>query len=63
MLEPAVAVEKGLPQNAEAERAVLGSILLDPAAISLVVPILEQEDFPECHDDFAVILLPGHRCP
>src|SRR5258706_14774406 len=45
MLEPAVAVEKGLPQNAEAERAVLGSILLDPAAISLVVPILEQEDF------------------
>ena len=24
---------------------MLGSILLDPAAISLVVPILEQEDF------------------
>ena len=45
MLEQAVAAEKGLPQNAEAERAVLGSILLDPAAISLVVPILEQEDF------------------
>ncbi len=45
MLEQSAAVEKGLPQNAEAERAVLGSILLDPAAISLVVPILEQEDF------------------
>ena len=45
MLEQTVATEKGLPQNAEAERAVLGSILLDPAAISLVVPILEQDDF------------------
>jgi replicative DNA helicase len=45
MLEQSVVAEKGLPQNAEAERAVLGSILLDPAAISLVVPILEQEDF------------------
>src|SRR6202162_5382207 len=44
MLEQAV-TEKGLPQNAEAERAVLGSILLDPAAISLVVPILAQDDF------------------
>src|SRR5512143_564064 len=39
MLEEAVA-EKGLPQNAEAERAVLGSILLDPSAIALVIPIL-----------------------
>jgi replicative DNA helicase len=44
MLEEAV-TEKGLPQNAEAERAVLGSILLDPTTISLVVPILKQEDF------------------
>src|SRR6202162_3835419 len=44
MLEQAV-TEKGLPQNAEAERAVLGSILLDPAAISHVVPILAQDDF------------------
>lgn len=43
MLEQAV-TEKGLPQNAEAERAVLGSILLDPAAISLVVPILPKQD-------------------
>jgi len=44
LLEEA-ATEKGLPQNAEAERAVLGSILLDPTTISLVVPILKQEDF------------------
>src|SRR5450759_5045464 len=44
MLEQAV-TDKGLPQNAEAERAVLGSILLDPAAISHVVPILAQDDF------------------
>src|SRR5450759_1310503 len=44
MLEQAV-TDKGLPQNAEAERAVLGSVLLDPAAISHVVPILAQDDF------------------
>ena len=44
MLEEAV-TEKGLPQNAEAERAVLGSILLDPSTISVVVPILSREDF------------------
>ena len=37
--------EKGLPQNAEAERAVLGSILLDAAAIAFVVPVLSAEDF------------------
>jgi replicative DNA helicase len=44
MLEEAV-TEKGLPQNAEAERAVLGSILLDPSSLSIVVPILSKEDF------------------
>ena len=44
MLEEAVS-EKGLPQNADAESAVLGSILLDPSTISVVVPILSQEDF------------------
>jgi replicative DNA helicase len=44
MLEETI-TEKGLPQNAEAERAVLGSILLDPDAIALVVPILSREDF------------------
>jgi replicative DNA helicase len=43
MLEETVA-DKSLPQNADAERAVLGSVLLDPAAISRVVPILPTEE-------------------
>jgi len=42
--------ERTLPQNLEAERSVLGGILLDPASIYLVVPILEQDDFfPDTH--------------
>ena len=42
--------EKTLPQNLEAERSVLGAILLDPVSISLVVPILKQDDFfPDTH--------------
>src|SRR5215470_17825794 len=40
-----VVTEKGLPQNLEAERSVLGAVLLDPNALSLVVPILTEEDF------------------
>ncbi len=49
MLE-AITAEKGLPQNLEAERSVLGAILLDSAAISLVIPILEPDDFfPDTH--------------
>ncbi|HXM80267.1 MAG TPA: DnaB-like helicase N-terminal domain-containing protein, partial [Thermoanaerobaculia bacterium] len=49
MLETA-AVEKGLPQNLEAERSVLGAILLDPASLSFVVPILKEDDFfPDTH--------------
>ncbi|MDQ2971357.1 MAG: replicative DNA helicase, partial [Acidobacteriota bacterium] len=49
MLETA-AVEKGLPQNLEAERSVLGAILLDPASLSFVVPILREDDFfPDTH--------------
>jgi replicative DNA helicase len=49
MLEE-VTVEKGLPQNLDAERSVLGAILLDSAALSFVVPILRQEDFfPDTH--------------
>ena len=51
MLEEATAsVEKSLPQNLEAERSVLGSILLDSSALSFVVPILREEDFfPDTH--------------
>jgi replicative DNA helicase len=49
MLEE-VTVEKGLPQNLDAERSVLGAILLDSTALSFVVPILRQEDFfPDTH--------------
>lgn len=49
MLEE-LTVEKKLPQNLDAERSVLGAILLDPAALSFVVPILSQEDFlPDTH--------------
>ena len=44
MLDELVA-EKTLPRSDEAERAVLGAVLLDPAALSLVVPILREEDF------------------
>jgi replicative DNA helicase len=49
MLEE-VTLEKGLPQNLDAERSVLGSILLDSASLSFVVPVLRQEDFfPDTH--------------
>ena len=49
MLEE-LTVEKKLPQNLDAERSVLGAILLDPAALSFVVPILTLEDFfPDTH--------------
>ena len=49
MLEE-TAVERGLPQNLEAERSVLGAILLDSASLSFVVPIIHAEDFfPDTH--------------
>ena len=49
MLED-VATARSLPQNLEAERSVLGSVLLDSASLSLVVPILGEEDFlPDTH--------------
>lgn len=38
-------VEKLLPQSTEAEMAVLGSILIDPAALLDVLPILTPDDF------------------
>lgn len=37
--------EKALPRSLEAEQAVLGSLLLDSAAMSMVLPILREEDF------------------
>jgi replicative DNA helicase len=49
MLDSATA-EKTLPQNLEAERSVLGAVLLDSAALSFVVPILTRDDFfPDTH--------------
>ena len=49
MLEE-VTVEKGLPQSLEAERSVLGAILLDSSSLSFVVPILHADDFfPDTH--------------
>ena len=49
MLEELTA-EKRLPQSLEAERSVLGAVLLDPGALSFVVPILSEDDFfPDTH--------------
>src|SRR5437660_4257387 len=49
MLEELTA-EKGLPQNLEAERSVLGAILLEPSSLASVFPILKEEDFfPDTH--------------
>jgi replicative DNA helicase len=49
MLDETV-VEKSLPQNLEAERSVLGSVLLDSAALNFVVPVLKADDFfPDTH--------------
>jgi replicative DNA helicase len=43
-------VEKSLPQNLEAERSVLGAILLDSSSLSFVVPVLKPDDFfPDTH--------------
>src|SRR2546421_12545145 len=38
-------MEKQLPQNIEAERGVLGSIIIDPEALEQVVSFLKVEDF------------------
>jgi len=49
MLEE-ITADKTLPANLEAERSVLGAILLDPDSIALVVPILKRDDFfPDMH--------------
>ena len=41
----AVAAEKLLPQNVEAEAGVLGSLLIDPEAIVQVADFLKPDDF------------------
>jgi replicative DNA helicase len=37
--------EERLPQNVDAEKAVLGAILADSHAMAIVVPLLREEDF------------------
>jgi replicative DNA helicase len=44
-MEPADLPEKSIPSNLEAERAVLGSLLIDPDAIIKVASFLRPEDF------------------
>src|ERR1700730_10759979 len=45
-----ITAERVLPQNLEAERSVLGAILLDSASIYLVSPLLDADDFfPDTH--------------
>ncbi|MBY0504755.1 MAG: replicative DNA helicase [Bryobacteraceae bacterium] len=45
MASPSVAYERGLPANLDAERFVLGSILLEPMAFIGVAGLLESADF------------------
>ena len=40
-----VSIDKPLPQNPEAERSVLGSILIDNSAFYRVVSLIRAEDF------------------
>ena len=40
-----IAIERPLPQNPDAERSVLGAILLDNHALNLAVEKLKPEDF------------------
>jgi replicative DNA helicase len=45
MMETPEAPVKGIPANLEAERAVLGSLLIDPDAIIKIASFLRAEDF------------------
>jgi replicative DNA helicase len=40
-----LALERGLPSNLDAERFVLGSILLDDTGFPLVITVLKPDDF------------------
>ena len=44
-MDSSVAAERLIPSDPEAERGVLGSLLLDPEAVSRVVQILQPNDF------------------
>lgn len=43
--KPDVLIERGLPANPDAEKAVLGAILLDNAAYNVVAALLAADDF------------------
>src|SRR6185437_8243407 len=45
MAAPDLAFEKGLPANPDAERYVLGSVLLDDSVYLQVAGMLEPDDF------------------
>src|SRR5713226_4264044 len=45
MSASAIALEKGLPTNLDAERFVLGSVLMDPELFIQVAGALESDDF------------------
>src|SRR5882724_1650708 len=44
-MAPEIAIERQLPQNLDAERSVLGAVLLDNHALNLAVEKLKPEDF------------------
>jgi replicative DNA helicase len=56
--EPALPINRLLPQNIEAEQSVLGSLLIDRVAITRVATFLQPEDFylPIHADIFAAML-------
>lgn len=45
MAAPDIALDKGLPVNRDAERFVLGSVLLDDSLFIQVAGVLQAEDF------------------
>lgn len=59
-------IEKQLPQNIEAEIALLGSLIIDPQALALVADTLKPKDFyRNTHRDVyeAMLYLYEHRTP
>ena len=49
MATPGTALERPLPHNVEAERSILGAILLDNNAINAAIEKLKPEDFFHDH--------------
>jgi replicative DNA helicase len=49
MATPTTSLERPLPQNLEAERSILGAILLDNNALNATIELLKPEDFFHDH--------------